>query len=53
MLFKIIECYNTTPEEFFYKDFITYQEDKEFLSYFSKLSKKQKQAILNLYEINN
>ena len=53
MLFKIIECCNLTVEEFFYKDFVSYKEDKELLKYFSKLTSKQKQAILNLYEINN
>ena len=53
MLFKIIECCNLTVEEFFYKDFVSYKEDKELLRYFSKLTTKQKQAILNLYEINN
>ena len=50
MLFKIIECCNTTPEEFFYRDFLTYQEDKKLINYFNKLTDKQKQAILNLYE---
>lgn len=50
MLFQIIECCNTTPEEFFYRDFLTYQDDKHLLDYFHKLTKKQKQAILNLYE---
>lgn len=53
MLFKIIECCNLTPEEFFYKDFLSYQEDKALLKYFNKLTKRQKQAILNLYETNN
>ena len=50
MIFKIIECCNSTPEEFFYRDFLTYQEDKKLINYFNKLSKTQKQAILNLYE---
>lgn len=53
MLLKIIECCNITPEEFFYRDLLSYQEDKKLLDYFNRLSKKQKQAILNLYETNS
>lgn len=52
MIFKIIECCNTTPEEFFYRDFLTYQKDKHLLDYFHNLTDKQKQAILNLYDID-
>lgn len=49
MLLQIIECCHSTPEEFFYHDLLSYQKDKLLLEYFSKLTTKQKDAILNLY----
>lgn len=50
MLLQIIECCNSTPEEFFHRDLLSYQKDRTLLDYFSKLTPKQKDAILNLYQ---
>ncbi len=50
MLMQIIECCNSTPEEFFHRDLLAYQKDKTLIDYFSKLTSRQKDAILNLYE---
>ena len=50
IVLEIIETCGLTPEEFFYVDMIKYQKDKELLHYFQKLSDRQKDAILNLYE---
>lgn len=50
MLLQIIECCNSTPEEFFHRDLLAYQKDRTLLDYFSKLTPQQKDAILNLYE---
>ena len=50
MLLQIIECCNSTPEEFFHRDLLAYQKDKTLLDYFSKLTPQQKDAILNLYQ---
>ena len=49
-LFEIIEICGSTPEEFFYRNLLDYQKDKELLDYFSRLDTEQKNAILNLYK---
>lgn len=50
-LLEILEVCGVTPEEFFYSDIAAYQKDKEIIAYLGKLSEKQKNAILNLYEV--
>ena len=52
VLFAIIEAVGSTPEEFFYSSLDAYKYDKEGLSFFKTLSKAQKQAVMNLYNIS-
>ena len=49
-LLDIIEVCGSTPEEFFYSDLHQYQEDKDCFQFLRTLSKKQKDAIMNLYK---
>mgnify|MGYP002465371197 CR=1 FL=1 len=46
---EIFEVLEITPVEFFSDDPTSYLKDKKLLDYFSKLTDKQKDAILNLY----
>ena len=50
IILEIIYACNSTPEEFFYHSFKDYEKDKELLQYISKLSQKQKDKILNLFD---
>ena len=50
IVLEIIETCGISPEEFFYYDMTKYSKDKQLFSYFKKLTDKQKQAILNLYD---
>lgn len=49
-LLDIIRVCGSTPEEFFYSDFESYQTDKQTLEFLKTLSKTQKEAIMNLYK---
>ncbi|MBO5102837.1 MAG: helix-turn-helix transcriptional regulator [Clostridia bacterium] len=49
IILEIIECCNSTTEEFFYHNILAYEKDKKLLDYFNKLNDKQKEAILNLF----
>lgn len=49
VLFEIFEVLEISPIEFFSDDPASYFKDKKLLDFFSKLSDKQKDAILNLY----
>ena len=49
VLLEIFEVLEITPVEFFSDDTTSYLKDKKLLDYFSKLTDKQKDAILNLY----
>lgn len=49
-LMEIIRVCGSTPEEFFYSDFLQYQIDKDSLIFLKTLSKTQKEAIMNLYK---
>lgn len=46
----ITKACNSSMEEFFYYDMTKFSKDKQILDYFTKLTDRQKQAILNLYE---
>lgn len=50
-LLEIIEACGSSPEEFFYPNIQHYDVDKKMFDYFSKLSSKQKEAIMNLYNV--
>lgn len=49
VLLDIFEALEITPIEFFSENPESFTKDKKLLDYFSKLSDKQKEAILNLY----
>lgn len=49
-IIDIVNACGITLEEFFYRNQLEYSKDKELLDFFSKLSDKQKEAILNLYK---
>lgn len=49
-IIDIVNACGITLEEFFYRNQLSYSKDKELLDFFSTLSDKQKDAILNLYK---
>ena len=49
VLLDIFEVLEISPIEFFSDDPESYFKDKKLVEYFSKLTDKQKEAILNLY----
>lgn len=48
ILLDAIEVCGSTPEEFFYHDFAKYNEHKELISTFDKLSGESKETIKNI-----
>lgn len=50
ILMEAIENCGSTPEEFFWEDIQKFQEQKNLLNKFDKLSSESKQTIMNLLE---
>lgn len=50
ILLEAIENCGSTPEEFFWEDITKYQEQKELIKNFEKLSNESKNTIINLMQ---
>lgn len=50
VLLDLIRTCGSTPEEFFYENIEHYQQDKNFIKKFNKLSKENKEIVLKLMD---